>query len=253
MLIKHNNEEVFNKFIEEYKDFGKEYEEEISKYEKEKDYLQKDKNIKDLSQDDFYATILAATKLTLIYDGLKKRIDSVLSQFTQEMLIRIVAESISVNKILAEVCHAKLIENSVSIDHLNNYYKSGRIFGYLNEISEEQKNRLLELRETNEDIDLGLSVKIFSLSEELKKLIRKSLTSDLREELEEFLKENNITNLTDFEIHKIVTENEKIMNNSKTFEDYVDSKMGEGRGKIFTESDKKRLQKINFTISPKNM
>ena len=138
-----------------------------------------------------------------IIRNLRHKIDSDLSKFTQEALVNLMIESYFVNKILCKVCRSKISSNSFNIDNVNNFYRTGEIFDFLNSISHEKKLILLELREVDESYDSGM-LKLYILNPRVKELIQKSLTSNLKEEFEEYIREKNIDDIEFYKLQKIV-------------------------------------------------
>lgn len=248
MLIMRNDDVVLHWFYDRCRNCGKEEEVEINKYQKEIEKILKDNDYdyRNMSDEDFERIITLNSLITKINFDLANKLESILNRFTQELLYRIYLRC--PYKVLKNVCRVKLEINSQEMDIINNSYFSGRIFSILNEMTLEEKKRLLDLRETDGIISIGENSEIVELLPEVRTLIEKSLKSDLKEDFIQFLIDNNIESIEDFEVYQAGIENQRLIENTNKLRESYNNYFGLERGSYLLNDDSNYVKKFVHII-----
>ena len=207
MLIK-RNEALAQEFISKYGNYGierhkdiKDYIDELQKYSKEctaKGVIPSLEEFEEIYPNNPFDF----TKR--LNDSLKNEIIEVLNGYTQEMLLLI--KELSSNHNLNSLINDQIIKNNSSISILICDMESGLIFNTLNEMDEPEKSRLLQLRESEEDIK-----EIEKLPPELRTLIMKSFYDDLSTDKDYFCIEHGLNSEEEFLVYLKATQNQQIL------------------------------------------
>ncbi len=207
MLIK-RNESLAQEFISKYGNYGIESREEIKSYIAALQKYGKECAAKGIipSLEEFEEIYpnnpFDFTKR--LNDPLENEIIEALNGYTQEMLLLI--RELSSNPNLNRLIDNQITKNNNSILILTDYMKSGLIFKILNEMNEPEKSRLLQLRESEEDIK-----KIEKLPSELRTLIMKSFYDDLSTDKDYFCIEHGLNSEEEFLVYLKATQNQQIL------------------------------------------
>lgn len=207
MLIK-RNEALAQEFISKYGNYGIErhkdindYIDELQKYSKECSAKGIIPSLEEFKKGYFNNTLDFTKRLN---DSLKNEIIEALNGYTQEMLLLI--KKLSSNHNLNSLIDNQIIKNNSSISILICDMESGLIFNTLNEMDEPEKSRLLQLRESEEDIK-----EIEKIPSELRTLIMKSFYDDLSTDKDYFCIEHGLNNEEEFLGYLMATQNKQLL------------------------------------------
>lgn len=211
MLIK-MNEAIAQEFISKYRNYGAQQTNSIDAYFNAMEQYKKECRVKGTSPTlEEFEKIYPGNPFdikTKTKDPLEDEIKKVLSGYTQEMLVLI--EKMSSNFLLNQLISNQIMKNNTSIELMINDMESGCIFADLNNMNEFEKFRLLQLRESDEDIK-SKSYEILKLPSNIKALIIKSFEDDLSSDKAYFCIEHDLNSEEEFLFYQKAITNQKIL------------------------------------------
>lgn len=211
MLIK-KNEAIAQEFISKYRNYGVQEMNSINDYFNAMEQYKKECRVKGTSPTlEEFEKIYPENPFdikTKSKDPLEDEIKQVLSRYTQEMLVLI--ETMSSNFELNQLISNQIMGNNSSIRSMIDGMESGYIFENLNNMNEFEKSRLLQLRESDEDIK-SKSYEILKLPSNIKSLIIKSFEDDLSSDKAYFCIEHDLNSEEEFLFYQKAITNQKIL------------------------------------------
>lgn len=211
MLIK-MNEAIAQEFISKYRNYGAQQTNPINDYFNAMEQYKKECRVKGTSPTlEEFEKIYPGNPFdikTKTKDPLEDEIKQVLSRYTQEMLV--LMETMSSNFKLNRLILNQIMGNNSSIRSMIDGMESGYIFENLNNMSEFEKSRLLQLRESDEDIK-SKSYEILKLPSNIKSLIIKSFEDDLSSDKAYFCIEHDLNSEEEFLFYQKAITNQKIL------------------------------------------
>lgn len=131
-----------------------------------------------------------------------------LRKFSQEMLV--LMHNMSNNESINRLIEGMIMENNVTIESINSYCESGVIFEKLEDMSNEQINKLLSLRENNNRL-LFNNKEVINFSLNARNILKQKLNGNLDEAKRKFCEDHNLSSELEFQFYKNNYRNKEII------------------------------------------